>query len=159
FLFFFFQAEDGIRDFHVTGVQTCALPILEPPRMYEELDPLSYGFTIWDLDREFATGGILGTETMKLGRILSILRDAYCRTIGIEDMHIQEPEQKRWIQERVEVEQRPITSEERRRILHKLNEAEAFEAFLHTKYVRQKRFGLEGAESLIPLLDCILTAA
>ena len=132
---------------------------MEPPRMYEELDPLSYGFTIWDLDREFATGGILGTETMKLGRILSILRDAYCRTIGIEYMHIQEPEQKRWIQERVEVEQRPITSEERRRILHKLNEAEAFEAFLHTKYVGQKRFGLEGAESLIPLLDCILTSA
>jgi len=132
---------------------------LEPPRMFEELDPLSYGLTIWDLDREFATGGILGTETMQLGRILSILRDAYCRTVGIEYMHIQEPEQKRWIQEKVEVEQQPITSEERRRILHKLNEAEAFEAFLHTKYVGQKRFGLEGAESLIPLLDSVLTSA
>src|SRR5690606_8887875 len=74
-------------------------------------------------------------------------------------MHIQEPDQKRWIQERVEVETPPVTREERLRILRKLNEAEAFEAFLHTKYVGQKRFGLEGAESMIPLLDSVLTAA
>ncbi|MFP3916092.1 MAG: 2-oxo acid dehydrogenase subunit E2, partial [Actinomycetota bacterium] len=132
---------------------------LEPPRMYEELDPLSYGLTIWDLDREFATGGILGTPTMTLGRILSLLRNAYCRTAGTEYMHIQEPDQKRWIQERVEVDATPASDDERVRILRKLNEAESFEAFLHTKYVGQKRFGLEGAESLIPLLDAALTAA
>ena len=132
---------------------------LDPPRMFEELDPLSYGLTIWDLDREFATGGILGVPTMTLGDILSVLRDAYCRTVGVEYMHIQEPDQKRWIQERVEVETPPVTREERLRILRKLNEAEAFEAFLHTKYVGQKRFGLEGAESMIPLLDSVLTAA
>ena len=127
--------------------------------MYEELDPLSYSLTIWDLDREFATGGILGTPTMRLGKILSLLRDAYCRSIGVEYMHIQESEQKRWIQDRVEVPAAPATPEERVRILRKLNEAESFETFLHTKYVGQKRFGLEGAESLIPLLDAVLGEA
>src|SRR5690606_37773008 len=132
---------------------------MDPPQMYEELDPLSYGLSIWDLDREFATGGMQGAPSMTLGRILSVLRDAYCRTVGIEYMHIQEPDQKRWIQDRVEVEAEPATPEQRLRILRKLNEAESFEAFLHTKYVGQKRFGLEGAESLIPLLDALLTAA
>jgi multifunctional 2-oxoglutarate metabolism enzyme len=132
---------------------------MEPPRMFEELNPLSYGLTIWDLDREFATGGILGTETMTLGSILSLLRDAYCRTVGVEYMHIQEPDQKRWIQERVEVAPTSVTTDERMRILHKLNQAESFETFLHTKYVGQKRFGLEGCESLIPLLDAALTSA
>ncbi len=132
---------------------------MEPPRMFEELDPLSYGLTIWDLDRDFATGGILGSPTMKLGKILSVLRDAYCRTVGIEYMHIQEPAQKRWIQERVEVAQAPMPPEQRVRILRKLNEAESFETFLHTKYIGQKRFGLEGGESLIPLLDTILGEA
>ncbi|CAN5879122.1 multifunctional oxoglutarate decarboxylase/oxoglutarate dehydrogenase thiamine pyrophosphate-binding subunit/dihydrolipoyllysine-residue succinyltransferase subunit [soil metagenome] len=132
---------------------------MEPPRMYEELDPLSYGLTIWDLDRVFATGGILDSPTLTLGKILSVLRDAYCRTIGIEYMHIQEPDQKRWIQERVEDTSIGITTEDRVRILRKLNEAEAFETFLHTKYVGQKRFGLEGAESLIPMLDEVLGRA
>ncbi len=132
---------------------------MEPPRMFEELDPLSYGLTIWDLDREFATGGILGSPTMTLGKILSVLRDAYCRTIGIEYMHIQEPDQKRWIQERVEDTSSDLKTEDRVRILRKLNEAEAFETFLHTKYVGQKRFGLEGAESLIPMLDEVLGRA
>ncbi len=132
---------------------------MEPPRMYEELDPLSYGLTIWDLDREFATGGILGTATMTLGSILSLLRNAYCRTVGIEYMHIQEPDQKRWIQDRVEVTSTAASPEERIRLLRKLNEAESFETFLHTKYVGQKRFGLEGAESLIPMLDTVLGAA
>ncbi|HSJ34861.1 MAG TPA: multifunctional oxoglutarate decarboxylase/oxoglutarate dehydrogenase thiamine pyrophosphate-binding subunit/dihydrolipoyllysine-residue succinyltransferase subunit [Acidimicrobiia bacterium] len=132
---------------------------MEPPRMFEELNPLSYGLTIWDLDREFATGGILGRETMTLGSILSLLRDAYCRTVGVEYMHIQEPGQKRWIQDRVEVTPSPALPEERMQILRKLNEAESFETFLHTKYVGQKRFGLEGCESLIPMLDSVLTAA
>ncbi|MGH8912768.1 MAG: multifunctional oxoglutarate decarboxylase/oxoglutarate dehydrogenase thiamine pyrophosphate-binding subunit/dihydrolipoyllysine-residue succinyltransferase subunit [Acidimicrobiia bacterium] len=132
---------------------------MKPPRMYEELDPLSYSLTIWDLDREFATGGILGTPTMRLGKILSLLRDAYCRSVGVEYMHIQESEQKRWIQDRVEVTTSAANPEERVRILRKLNEAESFETFLHTKYVGQKRFGLEGAESLIPLLDTVLSEA
>lgn len=132
---------------------------MEPPRMFEELDPLSYGLTIWDLDREFATGGILGTPTMKLGAMLGVVRNAYCRSVGIEYMHIQEPAQKRWIQEHVEVGKHEVTPDERVRILRKLNEAESFETFLHTKYIGQKRFGLEGAESLIPLLDTVLSEA
>jgi 2-oxoglutarate dehydrogenase E1 component len=132
---------------------------MEPPRMYEELDPLAYSLTIWDLDREFATGGILGSPTMRLGKILSLIRDAYCRSMGIEYMHIQESEQKRWIQDRVEVPSGPASPEERVRILRKLNEAESFETFLHTKFIGQKRFGLEGAESLIPLLDAVLGEA
>src|SRR5690606_5287377 len=111
---------------------------MPPPGMFEELNPLSYGLTIRDLDRELATGGILGRETMTLGSILSLLRDAYCRTVGVEYMHIQEPVQKRWIQDRVEVTPSPALPEERMQILRKLNEAESFETFLHTKYVGQK---------------------
>ena len=130
-----------------------------PPAMHSELDPLTYGLTIWDLDREFATGGLLGKPVMKLGDILGVLRDAYCRTIGVEYMHISQPEQKEWIQGRVEGTQPGLSREAEIRILRKLNEAEAFERFLHTKYVGHKRFGLEGAESLIPLLDGLLNAA
>ncbi len=129
------------------------------PGLHAELDPLSYGLTIWDLDREFATGGLLDKPIMPLGDILGTLRDAYCRTIGIEYMHIQEPEQKAWIQERIEGVQPTLSRERKLRLLRKLNEAEAFERFLHTKYIGHKRFGLEGAESLIPLLDTILNAA
>jgi 2-oxoglutarate dehydrogenase E1 component len=128
-----------------------------PPRLYPELDPLFYGLTIWDLDREFA--GIEGRPPAPLGTILARLRDAYCRTAGIEYMHIQETEQKRWVQEQVEGVNGEPTREERLRILHKLDQAEAFERFLHTKFVGHKRFGLEGAESLIPLLDALLSAA
>ncbi len=130
-----------------------------PPAIYAELDPLSYGLTLWDLDREFATGGLGGSTRMKLASILGLLRDAYCRTIGIEYMHIQEPDQKAWIQEHAEVPPPPLADEERRRILQKLNEAEAFERFLHTKFLGAKRFSLEGSESLIPLLDTVMTSA
>ena len=131
----------------------------KPPQLHAELDPLTYGLTIWDLDREFATGGLGGHEVMKLGDALSHLRDAYCRTAGIEYMHIQEPAQKAWIQDRVEAPRSELPREERLRTLRKLNQAEAFERFLHTKFVGHKRFGLEGAESLIPLLDTVLNAA
>ena len=130
-----------------------------PPRMYPELDPLFYGLTIWDLDREFATGGTDGTQMMPLGQILARLRDAYCRTIGIEYMHMQETEQKHWIQQRVEVPRTELSHDEKLRILRKLNQAEAFERFLHTKYVGHKRFGLEGAESVIPMIDSLISAA
>ncbi len=133
---------------------------LRPPSIHPELDPRTYGLTIWDLDRTFQTlSGLGGQAELKLGEILGLLRDAYCRTTGIEYLHIQEPEQKRWIQERVERPYAEPGVEEKRAILRKLNEAEAFERFLHTKYVGHKRFGLEGAESLIPMLDAILTDA
>ncbi|MCU1461005.1 MAG: multifunctional oxoglutarate decarboxylase/oxoglutarate dehydrogenase thiamine [Acidimicrobiales bacterium] len=126
------------------------------PHMHGELDPATYGLTIWDLDRAFFTDGLAGTDTMTLGDILGVLRDAYCRRIGVEYMHIQEPDQKRWIQEHVEGVQTDLTREEQLHILDRLNAAEAFERFLNTKYIGHKRFGLEGAESAIPMVDEIL---
>ena len=129
------------------------------PHMHSELDPATYGLTIWDLDRTFQTGGVGGSDRMALGDLLGVLRDAYCRTVGIEYMHIQEAEEKRWIQEQVEGRSWSISAEEQRHILGRLNAAEAFEKFLSTRYVGQKRFGIEGAESAIPVLDAILEAA
>ncbi len=129
------------------------------PHMHPELDPASYGLTIWDLDREYLTDGLAGHERLPLGQILGILRDAYCRTIGIEYMHIQEPDEKRWVQEQVEGVKFDLTPEEQRHILSRLNAAEAFETFLGKRYIGQKRFGIEGAESAIPLLDAILGEA
>ncbi|MGH8884830.1 MAG: multifunctional oxoglutarate decarboxylase/oxoglutarate dehydrogenase thiamine pyrophosphate-binding subunit/dihydrolipoyllysine-residue succinyltransferase subunit [Egibacteraceae bacterium] len=127
--------------------------------IHAELDPHTYGLTIWDLDREFLTGGLASRERMTLGAILSVLRDAYCRTVGVEYMHIQEPEQKRWIQDHVEGASTQLKPDEQRHILAKLNAAEAFERFLHSKYIGHKRFSLEGAESVIPMLDALLTHA
>jgi 2-oxoglutarate dehydrogenase E1 component len=136
------------------------------PEMHAELDPATYGLTIWDLDREFLTGGdvgiyaaVGGTRKLPLGDILHVLRDAYCRTVGIEYMHIQEPEEKRWIQEQVEGAPTKLPVDDQRHILGRLNSAEALEKFLATKYLGQKRFGLEGAESLIPILDALLEEA
>jgi len=129
------------------------------PRTHPELDPATYGLTIWDLDREFYTDGVAGRNLMTLGDLLGVLRDAYCRRVGVEYMHIQEPEQKRWIQEQVEGVPATLDTAEQLHLLGRLNAAEAFERFLHTKYVGHKRFGLEGAESLIPLVDEVLDQA
>ena len=126
------------------------------PNMHPELDPGTYGFSIWDLDREFVTGGLAGKRRLKLSEILNVLRDAYCGTASVEYMHISEPQEKRWIQDRVEGVPQTLSDEDRRRILEKLNAAEAFERFLHKKYVGHRRYSLEGAESLIPILDAIL---
>ena len=129
------------------------------PITHAELDPATYGLTIWDLDREFFTDGLAGRDVMTLGDILGVLRDAYCRTIGVEYMHIQEPEQKHWIQEHVEGVGLDFTREEKLHILGRLNAAEAFEKFLNTKYIGAKRFGIEGAESAIPIIDALLDEA
>ena len=129
----------------------------KPPEMHPELDPASYGFTIWDLERKFFASGLanhLGDLT--LNEILAILLDAYCRRSSPEYMHTQEPEQKLWIQTHVEGVNPQLGPEDMRHILEQLSEAEAFERFMHTKYVGHKRFSLEGAESLIPMLDAIL---
>ena len=134
------------------------LRMLEP-RTHPELDPATYGLTIWDLEREFFTDGLARQDWMTLGDILGVLRDAYCRRVGVEYMHIQEPDQKRWIQEQVEEVASVLEHDEQRHILDRLNAAEAFERFLHTKYVGHKRFGLEGAESAIPLIDEVLDCA
>ncbi|WP_020575791.1 multifunctional oxoglutarate decarboxylase/oxoglutarate dehydrogenase thiamine pyrophosphate-binding subunit/dihydrolipoyllysine-residue succinyltransferase subunit [Actinopolymorpha alba] len=129
-------------------------------RRHADLDVVTHGLTLWDLDREFATGSFGGGKRfMMLRHILGLLRDAYSRTIGIEYMHIQEPEERRWIQDRVERPQDRLPREEQLRILAKLNQAEAFETFLQTKYVGQRRFSLEGGESAIALLDEICEQA
>jgi 2-oxoglutarate decarboxylase len=127
------------------------------PELPPELDPATYGLTIWDLDREFLTGGVGGVDRMTLGDLLGVLRDSYCRTIGIEYMHIQNTEEQRWIQSHVEGVHYEFSKDEKHRILERLNSAEAFEKFLATKYVGTKRFGLEGSESAIPVLDEILS--
>jgi len=129
------------------------------PSMHTELDPLTYGLTIWDLEREYLTGGLAGQDRMTLRQILKVLRDAYCRTIGIEYMHIQDPEQKAWIQDQVEGVSVELEPDEQKHVLGRLNAAEAFEKFLATKYVGQKRFGLEGGESAIVILDAVLERA
>jgi len=134
-------------------------PLEYQQRTHPDLDISSHGLTFWDLDRDFVTGGFGGRRSMLLREVLGVLRDTYCRTVGIEFMHIQEPEQRRWFQERLEKPYQKPTRDEQMRILGKLNQAEAFETFLQTKYVGQKRFSLEGGESVIPLLDEILQGA
>jgi len=129
------------------------------PRLPRELDPANYGLTIWDLEREFLTGGVAGSSKMKLDDLLGVLRDAYCRTIGVEYMHIQDTDEQRWIQSKMEGVTYTPTLDKKLRILERLNAAEAFEKFLATKYVGTKRFGLEGAESMIPMVDEILCSA
>ena len=129
-------------------------PLEYRQRGHHDLDVQSHGLTLWDLDREFATGSFAGAQgRMKMRKILGILRDSYCRTSGLEYMHIQEPAQRKWIQDRVERPHESLPREEHLRILDKLNEAEIFETFLQTKFVGQKRFSLEGGEAAIVLLD------
>ncbi|WP_093173861.1 multifunctional oxoglutarate decarboxylase/oxoglutarate dehydrogenase thiamine pyrophosphate-binding subunit/dihydrolipoyllysine-residue succinyltransferase subunit [Sinosporangium album] len=134
-------------------------PLEYRQRKHPDLDIQSHGLTLWDLEREFATGGFGGKALMKLREILGVLRDSYCRTVGIEYMHIQGPEERAWIQERVERPHTKPDREEQINTLRRLNTAEAFETFLQTKFVGQKRFSLEGGESLIPLLDSVISAA
>ncbi|MCX2969564.1 MULTISPECIES: multifunctional oxoglutarate decarboxylase/oxoglutarate dehydrogenase thiamine pyrophosphate-binding subunit/dihydrolipoyllysine-residue succinyltransferase subunit [Streptomyces] len=151
---------DLIHSYRVRGhVMADTDPLEYKQRKHPDLDIASHGLTLWDLEREFAVGGFAGKSMLKLRDILGVLRDSYCRTTGIEYMHIQDPKQRKWIQDRVE---RPFTTPEREeqlRILRRLNAAEAFETFLQTKYVGQKRFSLEGGESVIPLLDAVIDSA
>ncbi len=134
-------------------------PLEYKQRRHQDLDVTTHGLTLWDLDRTFATGGFGGLPFLKLRKILGILRDSYCRTIGVEYMHIQDPEQREWIQSKIEVGYAKTTREEQLRIVRRLNAAEAFETFLQTKFVGQKRFSLEGGESVIALLDRVLSLA
>ncbi|TML00471.1 MAG: multifunctional oxoglutarate decarboxylase/oxoglutarate dehydrogenase thiamine pyrophosphate-binding subunit/dihydrolipoyllysine-residue succinyltransferase subunit [Actinobacteria bacterium] len=126
---------------------------------HPELDPAYHGLSVWDLDREFFVDDLLGEPRQTLRQVIDLLRDSYCQTVGIEYMHIQEADQKRWVQERVEGVRHEVGPEDKRHILERLNAAEGFERFLHTKYVGHKRFSLEGAESLIPMLDFLLEDA
>ncbi|MCZ7378633.1 multifunctional oxoglutarate decarboxylase/oxoglutarate dehydrogenase thiamine pyrophosphate-binding subunit/dihydrolipoyllysine-residue succinyltransferase subunit [Micromonospora sp. WMMC250] len=128
-------------------------------RKHPDLDVLQHGLTLWDLDREFPVNGFAGRQRMKLREILGVLRDSYCRRVGIEYMHIQDPEERRWVQERIERKYEKPSADEQKHVLNRLNAAEAFETFLQTKYVGQKRFSLEGGESLIPLLGEVLESS
>ncbi|MFE6995237.1 multifunctional oxoglutarate decarboxylase/oxoglutarate dehydrogenase thiamine pyrophosphate-binding subunit/dihydrolipoyllysine-residue succinyltransferase subunit [Microbacterium sp. NPDC057659] len=154
------RVQELINSFRVRGHLMADIDPLEyVQRTHPDLEIENHGLTFWDLDREFITGGFGGKRQMKLRDILGVLRDSYCRTVGIEYMHIQDPEQRRWFQEKLEVKYVKPGHDEQLRVLRKLNEGEAFETFLQTKFVGQKRFSLEGAESLIPLLDEILQGA
>ena len=128
-------------------------------RSHPDLDVNTHGLTLWDLDRVFKADGVGGAEYKKLRDVLGLLRDAYCRHIGVEYTHIQEPDQQQWLQERIEVKHEKPTVAEQKYILSKLNAAEAFETFLQTKYVGQKRFSLEGAETVIPMMDASIDQA
>ena len=154
------RVQELINAFRVRGHLMADVDPLEyVQRSHPDLDISSHGLTFWDLDREFVTGGFGEKRSALLRDILGVLRDSYCRTTGIEYMHIQDPAQRAWIQGKVERKYEKPTHDEQMRILGKLNEAEAFETFLQTKYVGQKRFSLEGGESTIALLDIILEGA
>ena len=125
---------------------------------HPELDPLTYGFTDADMDRPIFINFVLGLEVATLNEILSLVKDTYCNTIGVEFMHIQNPEQKAWIQERIEGirNQTTFTPRGKMAIYERLVSAEGFEQYLHKKYVGTKRFGLDGGEAVIPALEQIL---
>jgi multifunctional 2-oxoglutarate metabolism enzyme len=155
------RVQELINMYRVRGHLNAHLDPLssEPPALHAELDLANYGLSIWDLQRTFVVDGLAGKREATLEQILNILREAYCRTIGIEYGHIMDPAQKRWIQERVEGVKFQLSKDEQLRVLEALNSAEIFESFLHSRYVGQKRFGLQGGESTIVALQAILDAA
>ena len=149
-----------IRAYRVNGHLIGNLDPLRiaPVRPHPELDPASYGFTPADLDHQIYIDNVLGLETASLRQIIEILRRTYCGTIGFEFMHISSPEQKLWIQERIEGPDKEVefTVLGKKAILTKLIHAESVERFLDKKYTGTKRFGLEGAESAVPGLEQII---
>ncbi len=152
-----------IRAYRVRGHLWADLdPLGYAPRPVEELELSHHGLTVWDLDRGFiATDLAGGSPVMPLREILDTLRETYCRHVGVEFLHIPEPGPRTWLQSRMEQTRNtePLEPREQRAILAKLNAAEAFERFLHTAYIGHKRFSLEGAETLVPTLDALLTEA
>jgi len=131
---------------------------IEAKKANEELDPASYGFTAADMDRKIFIDHVLGMEFATIREMIAVLDRTYCQTMGVEFMHITDPAQKGWIQERIEGPDKEIafTREGKRAILNKLVEAEGFEKFIDLKYTGTKRFGLDGGESLIPALEQII---
>ena len=125
---------------------------------HPELDPSSFNLTVWDLDRQFITGGFGALKTTTLRDLINILHKTYCEKIGVEYMHIQNPAEKVWLQSKMEpMKNSPDWNVNvKKKILLKLIEAEEFEHFVHTKFIGHKRFSLEGSETLIPVLDFIL---
>ena len=133
----------------------------DPPPTHTDLDPATFGFSQADLDVEVSNGGMYGLERASLREILRRLRATYTRSIGVEYMHITWPEKRRWLQERMEssLNETPLDRASQLWILDRLIAAEVFEKFIHMKYVGTKRFGLDGAETAIPLLDLVLERA
>ena len=152
-----------IRTYRVRGHLMANLDPLKmaPPNPHPELDYHSYGFTEADLDRPIFIDNVLGLETAPLRQILAVLRETYCGSIGVEFMHIQDPDQKAWIQKRIESirNQTEFTPKGKKTILQRLTEAEGFEKFLQVKYTGTKRFGLEGGEAMIPAVEQIAKQA
>jgi 2-oxoglutarate dehydrogenase E1 component len=152
-----------IRTYRVRGHLEARLdPLgLQVPKPHPELDPKSYGFTDADLDRPIFIDNVLGRETATLREIVRICRDTYCGSIGVEFMHIQDPEQKAWIQRKIEGAdwRAGFDAAAKRRILQQLTEADGFEAFCQKRYVTTKRFGLEGGEVTIPAIHTIIETA
>ena len=156
------KAIQMINMFRVRGHLLSNLDPLKPKAHYHpELDPTNYGFTVWDYDRVFFTGGLGGYNTMKLRDILEMLRQTYCDNIGVEYRHIQDPEEKQWLQDNMEsVRNVPVfNSHMKRNILYKLIQGELFEQFIDKKYLGHKRFSLEGSETIIPVIDFLLNEA
>ncbi len=126
---------------------------------HPELDIATYGLTVWDLDREFIASGLGGKETATLREIISLLRRYYCGKTGVEYRNIQDPEEKEWIRSRVERDAPAVSNDTKNQILWKLISAELFERFLGTKYLGQKRFSIEGNETVVALLDQLIESA
>jgi len=133
-------------------------PLSHGPGKSPELELSYFGLSIWDLDREFYCAGLGGKEKAPLRDILHMLRTTYCNYIGAEFMHILNLEERVWLRDRMEStnNRSELSKADKHRILHKLNQAEAFESFLHKKYVGHKRFSLEGAETVIPMIDFMI---
>ncbi|MCB0722315.1 MAG: multifunctional oxoglutarate decarboxylase/oxoglutarate dehydrogenase thiamine pyrophosphate-binding subunit/dihydrolipoyllysine-residue succinyltransferase subunit [Ignavibacteriae bacterium] len=148
-----------INMFRVRGhLQAHLDPLSDEPKYHKELDSSYYGLTIWDFDREFITDGLAGLRTASLRDILDILLETYCGNIGVEFKHIQDPEEKEWLQSKMEpVRNKPILdNRDKKNILYKLMQAENFEKFIDRKYLGHKRFSLEGSETIIAVLDHLL---
>jgi 2-oxoglutarate dehydrogenase E1 component len=136
-------------------------PLGTRPTYFAELDPAEYGFTDQDLDLELPMADLPGPPARTLRSMVQILRDTYCRSVGVEFMHIQDPEPRRWLIAQMEPgrNETELGTDERLWILERLAAAEGFESFLHRRFIGQKRFSLEGAESLIPLLGWLVEEA
>ncbi|MGE0882693.1 MAG: multifunctional oxoglutarate decarboxylase/oxoglutarate dehydrogenase thiamine pyrophosphate-binding subunit/dihydrolipoyllysine-residue succinyltransferase subunit [Blastocatellales bacterium] len=152
---------EWINAYRVRGHLIADIDPLNMLTMHEhpELDIETYGLSIWDLDREFYTGGLGGKEYATLREIWAMLIRFYCGKVGTESRHIQSKEQKQWIRERIERDPQALPREVKIQLLQKLIMAEQFEKFLHTKYLGQKRFSVEGGESIIPVLDQLILGA
>ena len=149
-----------IRAYRVRGHLEASLDPLSLERREEhpELDPASYGFAADDWDRPIFINHVLGLEYATIREIMDVLRETYCGSIGVEFMHIQEPDQKAWIQERIESIHNitEFTERGQQAILDRITAAESFEQYLHKKYIGTKRFGLDGAEAMIPAIEQIM---